>query len=373
MSQDRGLKSLEDRVLRRDLCTLCGACASLCPYLRPWKGRMVKMEDCDLTEGRCFSYCPRIEVDWDHLHRVTFGGPCRDAALGTAMEILMARTTEPSILERAQTGGVVSALIMHALQSGTVNAAVLTRRTHDHLPVGTVVRDAEAVRECAGSSYVAGPTLEAFNRGPWQAGEEVALVGIPCQVMALAKMRASPLEKKTPIDSIKLIVGLFCTWALSYEPFMGFLRERLNGAPVQKMDITPPPQRLLKVTIPHEVVDVPIDEIRQYIRPTCSICPDMTSEFADISVGTVEGIEGWNTVIIRTDRGLRIFEGTKKTGLIETAPLPHENSEHLKEASLLKKKRALESLREREGPEGHYLRIPQHLTERILSNEPEVH
>ncbi len=28
--------------------------------------------------------------------------------------------------------------------------------------------------------------------------------------------------------------------------------------------------------------------------PACAYCLDMTYEFADISVGSVEGIEGWN-------------------------------------------------------------------------------
>jgi ferredoxin len=68
-----GLKGLEEKVLQKDLCTACGACLSLCPYLRSWQGRVVKLHDCGFDEGRCFAYCPRTEVDLDQIHRKVFG------------------------------------------------------------------------------------------------------------------------------------------------------------------------------------------------------------------------------------------------------------------------------------------------------------
>jgi ferredoxin len=37
---NRGLKGLEEKVFQKDLCTACGACLSLCPYLRSWQGRV---------------------------------------------------------------------------------------------------------------------------------------------------------------------------------------------------------------------------------------------------------------------------------------------------------------------------------------------
>jgi hypothetical protein len=49
---NRGLKGLEEKVFDRDLCAACGAYLSLCPYLRSWKGRVVKLDQCTLEEGR---------------------------------------------------------------------------------------------------------------------------------------------------------------------------------------------------------------------------------------------------------------------------------------------------------------------------------
>jgi len=68
-SDNRGLKALEQKVLGSDLCAACGPVFSLCPYLSSHKGRVVKLDNCNLEEGRCFAYCPRTEVDLDKVYR----------------------------------------------------------------------------------------------------------------------------------------------------------------------------------------------------------------------------------------------------------------------------------------------------------------
>ena len=372
MPENRGLKALEERVTRKDLCTMCGACSSLCPYLRTWQGRIVKLDECDLAEGRCFAYCPRTEVDLNGIHQKVFGKDYTDIIMGPVKEIQMARAVDLDIREKAQTGGVVSTLMQFATEEGLIDAAVLTKRDKNHQLQGQVAYNSEEILACAGSSYVAGPTLEALNQGPREGAERIGIVGIPCQVLALGKMRASPLKDRSYTDRVTLVIGLFCTWALTYSPFLEYLRNRVDGAEICKLDITPPPERLLKVTTDTKVWDIPIDEIRPFIRPTCGICMDMTSELSDISVGTVEGLRGWNTVVIRTDTGSKLFSRAEAASVIETQPLPKENLKHLKEASLLKKQRALSALKERGEMDGGYLILSNELIEKIQSEPTEV-
>jgi coenzyme F420 hydrogenase subunit beta len=64
----------------------------------------------------------------------------------------------------------------------------------------------------------------------------------------------------------------------------------------------------------------------------------MTSEMANISVGAAEGIEGWNTVLIRTKRGQELVTMTVSEGLLETGELPKANFDHLTESAQLKKR-----------------------------------
>jgi coenzyme F420 hydrogenase subunit beta len=84
----------------------------------------------------------------------------------------------------------------------------------------------------------------------------------------------------------------------------------------------------------------------------------MTAEFSDLSVGAVEGIPGWNTVIVRTAKGEELLEEAKKARMIEVSEVPRANLKHLEEASLLKKKRALENIVKRTGSKDNlmYLR-----------------
>ena len=94
----------------------------------------------------------------------------------------------------------------------------------------------------------------------------------------------------------------------------------------------------------------------------------MTAEFADVSVGSVEGIEGWNTVIVRTEAGAEIVEMARASGKLETAAVPPENLAHLKEAALLKKVRALRQITEMTGSTNDllYLGLSAGVVDRLL-------
>ena len=369
---NKGLKALEEKVLKQGLCAACGACLSLCPYLRSWKGRVVKLDDCNLEEGRCFAYCPRTDVDLEEVYQRIFGKGYEEIEMGPVRKIMMARAKDPIWTKKAQTGGVVSALIDFALGEGVIQAGILTPRDGDFLPQGRIIRSRKQILGCAGSTYVSGPTLEALNRGPWKGEERIGVVGLPCQVLALARMKTSKLEKRTPIDRVDLVIGLFCTWALDHKPFVAFLHERLNGRSIRKLNITPPPERILEVTAGGKLHRISVDDIRPFIRSSCRVCLDMTAELSDISVGTVEGKEGWNTVIVRTGVGENLLRRAKKKGLIETRPLCRNNLNHLEEASLLKKRRALDALKEKGGIEKAYFTLPANFIKRIFLESGEA-
>jgi coenzyme F420 hydrogenase subunit beta len=364
---NRGLKALEEKVFGQGLCAACGACLSLCPYLRSWEGRVVKLDDCNLEEGRCFAYCPRTEIDLDEVYRGIFGKNYEEIELGPVRKILMARAKDPIFRKKAQTGGVVSALIDFALREKMIQSGILTYRDGDLLPQGRMIKGRKEILRCAGSSYVSGPTLEAFNRGPWKGEERIGIVGLPCQVLALARMKTSKLEKKTPIDRVVLVIGLFCTWALDYKPFMTFLNERVDGHAIKKLNITPPPERILEVAAGNKSYRISLDEIRSFIRSSCRVCLDMTAELSDISIGTVEDKEGWNTVIVRTGVGEDLLRRAKNAGIVETRPFPKDHLNHLKEASLLKKRRALDALHEKGGIGRAYFSLSPRLIKRILT------
>jgi coenzyme F420 hydrogenase subunit beta len=345
----KGPQDLEREVIKTDLCVLCGACLGLCPYFRAHRGKIVLTDSCNLARGRCYAFCPRTPTDLDGLSRRTFGKPYSPDPLGEHRRVVMARSQDKAVLAKAQYGGVASALVAGALKDRRIDAAVLTKRGKDLLSAGQLVATKAQTLACAGSNYIASPTLEAFNRGAERPFEKLAAVGTPCQALALAKMRANPLENGNHIEKLALVVGLFCTWALSYRELLSFLKPEFAVEQIGKMDIPPPPANVFQMKLPGGPKSVSLDEVRKFIRPACTVCLDMTAEFSDLSIGAVEGVPGWNTVIVRTEEGEELVEEARRKRRIQLREIPEPNLAHLREAARLKKKRALENIVKRTG------------------------
>jgi coenzyme F420 hydrogenase subunit beta len=361
--QVKGGLNLRADVIDRGLCALCGACVGMCPYLVAYRGRVVALDDCVVEQGRCYAFCPRTATDLDEASEAVFGAPYDSEPIGRVAEVLMTRAVREDVREKAQYGGTVSALVAFALERGFIDSAVLTESDASLLPAGVLVRDASEVLSHGRSNYVAAPTLAAFNREA--SSEDVRRIGVvatPCQALALAKMRASPLENRNnamptgrQVDKLSLVIGLFCTWALDYTDFTRFLATKTPLDRITKLDIPPPPANVLQVFAGAEKLSIPLDEVRRFIRPSCNVCLDMTAEFADVAVGAAEGIEGWNTLIVRSARGRELVDAARAAGAIEVRALPEENLSHLKGASLGKRRRALVNIRAMTGSDDDLL------------------
>jgi coenzyme F420 hydrogenase subunit beta len=81
---------------------------------------------------------------------------------------------------------------------------------------------------------------------------------------------------------------------LDYGRFYEFLKNKGDIPKIRKFDIPPPPANRFDVYQGEEVKSFSLNEIRDYRMQACAYCLDMTAEFADISVGAVEGIEAEN-------------------------------------------------------------------------------
>ncbi|MEE8469694.1 MAG: Coenzyme F420 hydrogenase/dehydrogenase, beta subunit C-terminal domain, partial [Dehalococcoidia bacterium] len=220
-----------------------------------------------------------------------------------------------------------------------------------------VAEESSQVLTCAKSNYIPSATLAGLNETLKEQGGTIGVVGLPCQILALRKMQTSRHELGS--KTVTLAIGLFCTWALSFREFNEFLRGKVGTALVKRFDIPPPPANILVVDTDAGPLELSLEELRAFIKPTCNICYDMTSEFADISVGMVEGMEDWNTLIVRTPEGKKLVEKAKVSGIIETKPLDEARLSHLRDASLRKKKKAIGEIVKRTGDESNllYLRL----------------
>jgi coenzyme F420 hydrogenase subunit beta len=371
VTKTKGMGELFKEVIDKGLCTLCGACIGDCPYTVFYRGKIRMLDLCTREEGHCYEYCPRTHTDLDAVSSKLLGVPFGGAEIGTVKDFFMARSKDSKVRSKAQYGGTVTTLLLLALENGLVDAAIMTRTDEDKLPVGSVAHSAAEVMEGAGSSYMAHPVLEALNRIPKDSKDKLGIVVTPCQAIALAKMRLNPPAQRVSLDNLKLSIGLFCTWALAYDRFYEFLKNNVDLAKAKKFDIPPPPANKFDVYMGKEIKSFPLDEVRNYRMPTCAYCLDMTAEFTDISVGSVEGVEGWNTVIVRTQRGMDIIEDAKKKGKLEIKDLPAQSLAHLKEASFNKKARAVQEIVGKTGDKNDlmYLGISDSLKQKLLGHK----
>ena len=365
----KGMGDLFKEVINQGLCTVCGACLGDCPYTVFYRGKVRMTDFCTRTEGHCYEYCPRTATDLNDVSRMAFDSPYEGADIGTVREVVMARAADKKIRAKAQYGGTVTALLSLALDQGLIDRALLERTGDDRLPEAAEVTSSIDLPDCAGSNYMAYPALESLNRLPGNSADRLGIVTTPCQALALAKMRTTPPDKRIEMSNVRIILGLFCTWALDYGRFYEFLKEKADIPKIRKFDIPPPPANRFDVYHGKEVTSFSLDKVREYRMASCAYCLDMTAEFADISVGAVEGVEGWNTVIVRSERGADLFEQARKKGVIETDALPEKILAHLKEASMLKKSRGLKECIKRTGDKDNllYLKMDDNIRDRLLA------
>ncbi|MEW5932834.1 MAG: Coenzyme F420 hydrogenase/dehydrogenase, beta subunit C-terminal domain [Bacillota bacterium] len=341
MSLSGGPDDLARKVLQPGQCAGCGLCLDLCPYLQVVEEKVVMIHPCGLKEGDCYRVCPRTPTDWEEIDRSVFGAARADHVLGHHREILFARATAREIAAAGQYGGVVSALIAFALRRGEVRGAVLTAGAPSEMPRPALAENPEEALACAGSKYSAAPSLRALHEAAHRGLEPVAVVGRPCQVLAVRKLQTAQGLEAHHLAGRKFawVIGLFCFWALD-PAFYAFLRAKAGDARILKVDFSPDS---LLVHTDRGLLSEPVDGVRGFVRPACRECFDPTSEFADVAVGSTEYDEAWNTLVVRSERGGALVRAAREAGVIEVKPYPPERLPLLRTAVLNKKLRTLEA------------------------------
>lgn len=339
LSLHKGALELELEVLKKGLCTACGACIGICPYLRVRKENVVLLDPCGKTEGRCYELCPRTRLDFEALNRDVYGKGRDDFLLGTHQAVCMAQSPKPGIRKKAQYGGVVTGLLAFALEKKLIDGAILVGYSDSYqlLPEPVLARTREEILLCAGSKYTAAPSLKILNDSLTRC-KKLAFVGRACQVEALRKR--IKIEPEIG-DKISLIIGLFCMWALDYKKLYAHLAKQVDIRKAKKFDI---PYNRFVVHMEKGKRELDFEPIKGLRRSTCDLCYDFTSEFADLSVGSTEWKHDWNTLVVRTGRGAALVEKAEKARALKKKPLPEDRLKLLRDAVLGKKKRVLKAL-----------------------------
>lgn len=338
-----------DEVARWRLCAGCGACKYVCPQsnislvdvecdgIRPFLGAG-NCENC----GQCIKVCPGIGIEHPflqknaHLIDVMQGwGPIHELWEGYA--------TDPDIRYQGSSGGLASALALYCIEKEGMHGAlhITADPEKPYLNKTVMSRSRTDILSRSGSRYSPASPCDGLEMIESSIAPCV-FIGKPCDIEGLRKAQQlkSELDKK-----VGVAIGIFCAGTPSTKGTMDLLIS-LNVNPKDAEEIRYRGKgwpgtfsvRLKGEEKAKEIMTYMASWgfVQKYRPYRCYLCPDGTSEFADISCGdpwyreVKEGEQGYSLVLVRSEKGREILHGAmqaKYVSLKEASPRTLEDSQ----------------------------------------------
>ena len=348
------------KVLDKGLCTGCGTCAGICPNAAI---QMVKDEskgiylpqldkgNCNEC-GICLEACPGYGVNFKALNSEIFGKEPEDILLGNYLGTYAGYATDQSIRYNSASGGMVTALLVFALEKGIIDGALVTGISSED-PLESrpfIARTREEILSACKSKYCPVPANVALEEILRQDGN-FAVVGLPCHIHGIRK--AESVDKELD-QRIVLHFGLFCSATRTFQA-MEYILYRAGINPARVVEFRHRgqgrPGQFVAILSDGKNIPLPFSQyyaqsMRSFFIPTrCTLCSDHSNELSDISFGDIGLPEfqndsiGVSCIISRTEIGNRFLKQAASAGAIELTEISSYRLEQSKIGSLYRKKK----------------------------------
>ena len=217
---------LERKVIRPGICVGCGACVALAPH---GQSRMIATEsgiEPEFSPGTslpalAWTACPGKGIDYPSLYRSHFGSLPADWRVGHIDRLWTGHSADPVIRRNGASGGVTSAVLIHLLETGRIDGAILVRQgiPSPELASWFIARTREEILSCAQSVYVPVSVLDVLPQLP--PGERFAMTSVPEQSAAL---RALQHAGHAPAKQIHYVLGPYTGTSLDRRAIRSLLR-----------------------------------------------------------------------------------------------------------------------------------------------------
>src|SRR5207245_8722724 len=238
---------------------------------------------------------------------------------GVFKDIVLAKASDPTLHEVGQDGGLVSALLVYALEHDMIDAALVSYLEGDGSTwkaVPGIARNRADVIASAGSRYTYSANTLAYMDLEKE-DERIALVGMSCQssIPPVVKQRKAGKVARR----LSLSIGLLCSKTFDDAIFDELFEAKYGLArkDIKKMNIKGVFQIWMHDGAYHEV---PLKECHAWTREGCKMCPDFAAEHADISTGGIGAFNDWTLTVVRTDVGRELMAAMQRDGMIEVRP-----------------------------------------------------
>jgi len=335
---EKGWQELYNEIIQTGKCVYCGACGAFCSNIQFDKEKEVPIEDgsckdantCRDGFGLCYNVCPKTEIDripLSLLDKWVFGKES-DRILGHSLNITSVRLTEIASEKLPSDAGPLTGFLCVAMENGLIDASIVTEKDENFKPFPIIAQNREELFKSVGYKPSQSPTISLVGSAINKDFADIAIVGTPCQIQALRKLQNHPIFDYEAYDLVSLAIGTFCTGTF-YNKLLSdiFRNSGVNESEILNIE-TDKNNFTLKVRDNSSVKVIPLNFLYENaIRKACFSCSDYTASFADISIGKFGSEDGWDTVIVRTEKGKQIFDLAVHQKIIETKQLNKDNEE----------------------------------------------
>jgi coenzyme F420 hydrogenase subunit beta len=314
-------------IVDEKLCADCGACVSFCPV----NAITIVNEAPVIDENKCigcgicnYVACPRTFLYLDLMRDYIKGASCNleQEPIAAYKNAFSAQTKREEIRKVCQDGGIVTSLLTYLFDHKLIDGVLAVKKTGENwVSEPVVITNKEDLLQTAGTKYEVTPTLVGLEKAKKMGLKKIAVAGTPCQIQAVRKSQVFSDSLQELMGNIAFVIGIFCMENFAYQTMKKISEEycKVSLENARKMDINK--GQFSVHTKTGERTSVPVKEVTSLAREACHVCPDLTNELADVSVGSIGSPPGWSTVLIRTEKGKEVFLKAQDEGYLTSKPL----------------------------------------------------
>lgn len=362
-------------VVRDGLCTGCGTCIALCPEeaikhsIKKDKGIYIPELNNDkcVRCAICYKVCAGHEIDFRGLNTEIFGKEPEDVLIGNYIDCYTGHSTDYDIRYNSTSGGMVTQLLIFALEKGIIDGALVTRMKKEYPlePEPFIARTREEIIEASKSKYCPVPANIALKEIlESKEGDKFAVVGLPCHIHGIRK--AERINKKLK-EKIILHLGIVCNHTPTFLA-TSFILKKMN---INEDDVINLDYRgegwpgAMKIKSKGGTLLLGLGEFwsfgQGFMPIRCTFCCDHTAELSDISfadawIPEMKKIDqiGTSIIIVRRDSCREILRSMANESDISLMPLNSDKvvqsqrlSLHFKKHSLMSRMQVFNSIGKR--------------------------
>ena len=208
---------LNNHVVKSGICTGCGACISLDKNntlkIRTTENGAFPDFSNDLIKLSELAWiaCPGKGINYPKLYNDHYGNLPTDWLLGNYITVRVGYSADDKIRKVGASGGIISQVLIHLLQEGIIDAAIVVQQglPTPEKATAIIVNSVEGILKSAQSVYIPVPTLDILSK--LEKGKKYAITCLPDQAAALRQLQIEGFE---PAKQITFVLGPYTGTAL---------------------------------------------------------------------------------------------------------------------------------------------------------------